>query len=171
MTLQAIYDYANKLLDASLNDISDIIEYLNEAQRYIVGLDPLQASATGVLDETHSITLPSDFLALKAIVIDDYDYSTSGELWAGVITLPVGYTEGTYVLKYYRSPVLLDGNVTDQVPDIHEKYHPLLAVYAAKMYNLVEDDQEIKAAYMDEFVQGVSNLKTTDGANQRFFNY
>jgi len=164
MTLNEIYLYANQILNQELSDLSDIIDYLNEAQDYIASEDPIQATPVEIeLDEDHEIQMPADLWRLHRMTIDDVDYLPSEASWAGVLVLPDAYTEGTVKIWYYRAPATLSADSPDQVPDVPVRYHRHLATYAAKMYHLVDDDQALKMAFLEEFVTGIQLMKSNVG--------
>jgi hypothetical protein len=159
-----IYKHCNeKLLEDQLNDISDIIEYLEECQNIIVEGDPLEAPIVTITLSGNSFDLPENFKTLNKVV--QIDTITPVEIWANVLYLPSTITSGDVKLYYFRKPTALDPDNLDQVPDVDPKYYPLMAKYAAEMYYLVDDDEDMRAAFKDSFFQNyslIANKKSTD---------
>lgn len=163
-----IYDYCNNnLLDNELYDVSDIINYLNEAQSIICQKSPLEAKTNYTLDSTHKFTLPTDWLSTEKIMWLKLNATTPihiepDEVWMNEVILPLICTQGTIYLYYYKKPTEL--TVTrSQIPDIDARYNYSLASYAAEMFKLRDDDLEIAEQFRQRFMRSLDMLQTQKG--------
>lgn len=164
-----IFKHTNeKLLEGSLGDVAEIIEFLEECQQKININDPLEAKRT-VSFADGELILPSDYLKFKKLKIDG-KYVEPLEEWAGVLTLPSDYVDGTAEFYFYRKPAALDPLNLDQVPDIDPRYFPSMAAYAAKMFNLVDDDEDLREAFKAEFFDGLATFKKSKTSTTTFKN-
>lgn len=170
MDINSILAYANMITDDSFADLSSIIDYLNEAQEIIARWDMIEAAPIEYELTTNVIALPSDFLKLYKITLDDIPFNPPEEPWNGTLTFGETVTSGTIKLWYYKSPAALSAATPTQVPDIHEKYHRAMAKYAAKMFNLSDDDEGLRDAYAREFSALVASMRTNKGTTITYKN-
>lgn len=158
-----IFNYCNNdLLDGELTDIFDVINHFQEATNIIAEVSPIEAPmVTFILDATCKITLPSDFLKLDRFMIVSQDGTIETDLepiknWAREVFFNLGSKGRTVNFYYYKNPsILLPANLA-QVPDIDSRYFPSIAQYAAEMFKLKEDDEEVKRQFAAKFY---SNLQ------------
>lgn len=173
MTLQEIFDYTNNvLLDGELDELSNIIDFLDEAQQMIARIDMVPATPVEYELTTNAITLPADFLRLYKATLEEEPYTFTDEPWAGELTLPTGVTEGTLKLWYFKIPAALSVLTPTQVPEVNPVYHRMMADYAAKMYYLIDDDADMRDAFAAEFRGKIASFKTPPVVSSgRFKNY
>lgn len=161
-----IFKYTSeKLLSGELDSIDDIIEYLEECQQLISEKEPLEAPILTISLQNNSITLPSDFMKLKKIVINDAEVEPV-QKWNNVITIPIKYSSGEAKLFYFRKPTPLDPFNLNQIPDIDPKYYSIMAKYAAKMYYLVDDDEDMMKSFKDSFFESLTMLGSKQSNKQ-----
>jgi hypothetical protein len=153
-----IFTYLNeKLLDGELDDITDAIEYLEEAQNIIAEADPIEAPILTITLTGNSITVPTDFLRINKVMQNGAPLN-SVSLWANTLNLPV--STGDIQIYYYKRPTPLNPASLDQVPDIDSKYWHHMAQYAAKMYFLIDDDEDMRKAFKETFLESVTLLSS-----------
>ena len=162
--LGEIYNYTKDvLLQGEIDDIAEIIEYLEEGQQRISERVPIEAPIYTVTLTTNEITLPADFKKFKKLKVDDVVIEPD-EVWAGLMTLPATYTTGTAKLYYYKKPTALVSTNLAQVPDIDQRYYSTIAQYAAEMYYMVDDDTEMQQKFTSKFFESIEiygNSKNT----------
>ena len=165
MTVQQIYDYANVLTEDSFSAVSEVIEWMNEAQDIIARYDSVEATPVEyTLDEDHEITLPDDFMMAAKFKWEDTTVNlTEAEIWDGVMTLPTCMTSGTLKMYYYKHPDVLLSTTLTQVPEVSAIYHRAMAKYIAKMFHLVDDDQALRAQFEAEFAAEIQSMKMPKG--------
>lgn len=171
MTLAQILAYANKLTEDGFENLEDCIEYLNDAQELVCRYKKLEATPVSYVLDSNQIILPSDFLGYAKSTIDDSAYFPPNAPWCGVLTLEPQRTSGVFKLWYYKSPTPLSASTPEQVPDIDQVYHKLLATYATKMYHLVDDDPALRESFKTEFYNGLSALSINTGLPIRYKNF
>ena len=86
-------------------------------------------------------------MKLYKMTLDDIPYSPPSAPWAGELTLEDSIEDGTLKIWYYKKPTILSASTPSQIPEIKSDYHRALAVYATKMFHLVDDDQGLKEAF------------------------
>lgn len=170
MTLDEILTYANVLTEDAFEDLSDIIDWLNEAQDIIARWDKIQATPVEYELTSNEITLPEDFMQLAKCTLDDVAYVPPSEPWAGDLTLHTELTEGTLKLWYYKFPEPLLAATPTQVPEVKSQYHRSMASYAAKMNFLKDDDPELREAFRVEFAQQLGAMKVSTGLTTQYYN-
>lgn len=171
MTLEQILDYANVLSEEAFDSLADIIEYINEAQDLIAKWDMIQATPVEIPLTSNVVPLPTDFMKLHKATIDDIPYNFPEEPWAGQVTLETERTEGVLKIWYYKKPTVLSASTPSQIPEIKSDYHRVLAVYATKMFHLVDDDQGLKEAFQQEFIMSLTGNKVSTGMATKYKNY
>ena len=171
MTLEQILDYANILSEEAFDSLADIIEYINEAQDLIANWDMIQATPVEIPLTSNVVTLPTDFMKLYKMTLDDIPYSPPSAPWAGELTLEDSIEDGTLKIWYYKKPTILSASTPSQIPEIKSDYHRALAVYATKMFHLVDDDQGLKEAFQQEFIMSLTGNKVSTGMATKYKNY
>lgn len=171
MTLDEILDYANILTEDAFEGLSDIIEYINEAQDLIAKWDMIQAPPVEISLTSNAVTLPEDFMKLHKMTLNDFPYTPPSAPWAGELTLETSIDEGTLKIWYYKKPTILSASTPSQVPEVKTEYHRAMASYAAKMFHLIDDDPALKAAFQDEFIKALSGNKIDTGIGIQYKNY
>jgi hypothetical protein len=163
MKLGDIYKYANEtLLGSSLDNISEIIVFLQKAQDIIELKCPVKAPKFTTILTTNSFLLPADYWKLhkKGVRVNGVKVENL-EKWAGNMYLPSSYTSGSLEMYYYKRATPLDYKNLNQVPDIDARYHPAMAEYAAKMRRLVGDDEQMKL-FEKEFASSLAYFGDDD---------
>lgn len=171
-TLGDIFDYTKDiLLQGEISEISEIIEYLEEAQQIISEKVPIEAPIYSFTLTTNQFNLPTDFYKFRKLKIDDVEVQPE-EQWNGVIYLSDNYETGSFAAKlyYYKKPTALNPNTLSQVPDIDPKYYPQMAKYAAEMYYLVDDDSEMQQQFREKFNTSVGTYSNANNSVSRFKN-
>ncbi len=169
--LGEIFTYLkDTLLQGAVDEISEVIGYLNDAQDLISDKFPIQAPLYTTTLTTNSLTLPNDFKSLKKLKIDDIEIDTYEDPWAGELELNENYTSGTVKLYYYKKPTQLDATDLDQIPDIDARYWNAMAEYAAKVYYLVDDDDDMLKKFRDQFYETLASISTAKKTITRFKN-
>lgn len=168
-TLGDIFSYTNKLLDGNLDDISEVIDYMEEGQQLIALKYPIEAPVLNITLATNSFNKPADMAQLKKVVIDEKEVPID-DVWEDKIYLPKAYIEGIASIYYYKRPTALDSINPLQVPDIDKLYLPLIAKYAAKMYYLQDEDTEMINEYRNEFMIQLNDIGKINN-NTRKSNY
>ena len=172
-TLGELYNYTNEiLLQGELDSINVVIEYFEEAQQMIALQDPIEAKITIPLT-SNVIILPADYQDLCKIKVDYENMQIEvipAEIWGSEMTLNPLYNTGNAYLYYYKRPTLLNPSNASQVPDIDSRYLPQIAKYAAKMYYLVDDDQEQAEEFRKSFFDTMTYYNKLNG-NSKSFNF
>jgi hypothetical protein len=171
MTLEQIFTYANTLTEDAFATLDDCIEFLNEAQDIICRWQPVQAAPVSYDLTSNEVTLPADFMKLHKATLDDVAYFPPSAPWSGVLTLETSLVEGTLKIWYYKTPSVLVSSTPSQVPDVHEMYHRSMASYAAKMFNLIDDDPGLRDTFRNEFYGIISAMKVSSGIPIHYTNY
>jgi hypothetical protein len=157
-TLGELFNFTNeKLLDGNLDSIDDVIEYYEECQQLIADIFPIEAPKLTIVLTSNEITKPADYKSLKKIVINSTEVLPQ-EVWGNVITLSASYKSGEATLYYYKKPDELIKSNLNQVPDVDSRYLPLMAKYAAKMYYLVDDDEDMREAFRTDFISQLNSI-------------
>lgn len=161
MTLTQILAYANVLTEDAFESLSDCLEFLNDAQDIIARYEMVQAAPVSYVLTTNQIILPVDFMKFHKATLNDVDYIPPESDWNGILALETSLIKGTIKLWYYKIPAVLV--LTTQTPEVNPVYHRSIATYAAKMFNLVDDDPALREAYKNEFYLSLSQMKIDHG--------
>lgn len=171
MTLQEIFNYANVLAENNFEEMSDVIEFFNEAQNIIATFDPLKSQPYYTVVTEQGIMLPSDLLRVHQIYVDDVIYQPKEPAWGGIIPTPDLAEDKMVKILYYVRPSLLVATAPTQEPRVPKQYHSAMASYAAKMFYLIDDDAPQKEAFQQQFLTMLSSLKTNDNVVTQFINF
>lgn len=171
MTLEQIKAYANTLTEDAFETLDDLIDFLNEAQDIIGRWQMVPAAPVEYILTTNEITLPADFLKLHKATFEGSPYYPPEAPWNGVLTLETGLTEGTVKIWYYKKPAVLLSTTPNQVPEVDSIYHRAMSSYAAKMFNLIDDDAALREAFRNEFYTSLSSMKVDTGIPIHYKNY
>jgi hypothetical protein len=173
-TLDDLYKFTNeKLLDGELSGVDDVIEYFEECQQMIASKYPIEAPKVTLTLTSNVITKPLDFMSLRKIVwIERHQQVNPLDIWGNEITLPEHLTYNnpsvTVDFYYYKKPAMLDADNLEQIPDIDQRYLPLMAKYAAELYKLADDDTEAKDAYRQSFQDSLVMFGNLNMDRKRF---
>lgn len=172
-----IYNYTNTdLLDGELDQIQDVLNYLEEAQNIIVEAALIEAPLViSVLDATCQVTIPSNNLKIKQFALVSNDGSSEQPVepireWGNIAYFNTGLNGRTINLYYYKKPTQLSATTLAQVPDVDSRYYYSMAQYAAEMYKLKDDDQEAQDNFASKFRAGLSIYSKSKGAIRQFKN-
>lgn len=171
MNLQQIFERANVLAENNFAAMSDVIGHLNAAQAIIARFDPIKSEPYYTMVTEAGIMLPSDLLRIHRIYVNDAVYLPTDSAWGGIISdpsLPIG---ALVKILYYAKPPDLVATSPYMEPRVQKQYHEAMAIYAAKMFYLIDDDGPLQGAFHNEFVTMLGSLKTSGTTVQRFSNY
>jgi hypothetical protein len=165
MTIQEIYDYANVLTETIFSDLSEVIEYMNEAQDVIANFDHVEAYPISyTLTDNHRFALPEDFLMVAHFEFEGRRIDLSPvTIWNTIMILPETMTSGTLTMYYYKIPERLVATDPTQVPEVKPCYHRAMSYYIAKVYHLIDDDQALRAQFEQEFHRKLQEAKMPSG--------
>lgn len=159
--LGEIYNYTNdRLLEGELEDISDVIEYFEEFQNKVTVRAKLEAPPYTVALTSNVLVVPENFLSLARLKVDGKPVVVE-EVWGRELSLQKDITTGSATLYYYRRPTPLDPENLSQVPDIDSRYLYAMGQYAAKMYYMVDDDDDMVEKFKESFFEGMTIYSTS----------
>lgn len=70
------------------------------------------------------------------------------------------YTSKELEMFYHKKPAILDYNDLTQIPEIDDRYLYTLAQYAAEMYALSDEDDDVQELFRNKFIEGLTIYKT-----------
>lgn len=176
-TLQDIFNYCNNdLLDGELDALTDIINYLNEAQNIIAEVALIEAPlVTTTLTSTCQVVIPANNLKVSEFALVRTDGVKEDPIepikeWNNIAYFNKSLEGRTINLYYYKKPTALNASTLTQVPDVDSRYFHSMAQYAAEMYKLKDDDAEAQESFTKKFIQGLTLYSKNKGAIRQFKN-
>lgn len=158
--------------ERSFTDIDDVKVWLNEGYVDLCArLQMPEVTVTGTTSETGTITLPSNFVTMKRLIIDETemnwapgdifinhelaDTSTSlYRIWDDTIeTFPVA-DELAYTMEYIKRPTEMsaDGDFASELP---QELQPRIVFYARATAKLIEGEMQEYQIWWDKYERGL----------------
>lgn len=165
-----LFSYTNlDLLDGELDDINDIISHLEEGQNKIAEVAKIEAPIFTTTLTSNTFDLPDDFLLMESITLNDLPIQPD-RVWAGKVYFNKLITTGDVEMLYYRRPIPLDPTNLLQVPDLDKRYWYTLCQYAAEMYKIKDNDDQMVADFQQKFIEGLGVYSKTKATMSNFYN-
>lgn len=147
MTVSEILQLAGFHVDDIIDAVDGGMAWLNEGL-FALGANALLFGTTTIDAESGTFyPLPADALDITEVLDAAGTFYTLYRCRGGEISF---FDAGTYTVTYRRLPASV--SAVDDTPEVHQAFHPVLALFVASRFKSRDDDENKDAArLMGEF--------------------